>query len=556
MSETILQRIERNTAALPAIEQVFRSIADSLRGLPLGFGAVGAKGPASTTRSRPLTALQAPPALQANHIQSYEPGPAPKKRQASLPEGQREARPAPTRDKMGRFVNRAVPQADAVRIPSRPAVEATTPVPKQAPTLKAAKPAQRSGVPRQSQEPTAKEPGSAAAQIQKESREKRVETKRDSLLVKAIGGAGKGIAAARDFIAGRSGANASDAAGMAAGGPVWSAIREITEAVDMTGDNRMVQAAFAFVKKRWKGKGTAEEGVRSGTRDEHGRFIPKAEREKQGKPPADRGTEMVEAVTRVEEAIENTDAREARRHRKLVKEVDGIHLQQAEGGILDGISGVRNLFKGRGGLKGAAKSAMGAGGGAVKAVSKGAGRALGKLGGAGVVKGAGKLLGKAGGSILKKVPGLGLLAGGAFAANRAMDGDYLGAAGEMGSGLASIVPGIGTAVSTAIDAALMARDISAPIDKEIKGSLQSDPKQDKIATEVIVTPGTEPGPVSRLEKVREVPRPEPPPQRAQAPERRVAERKAPGRADRRGNGYHVPVEFDDTLLTLMSVDRI
>lgn len=64
-------------------------------------------------------------------------------------------------------------------------------------------------------------------------------------------------------------------------------------------------------------------------------------------------------------------------------------------------------------------------------------------------------------SMLKKVPlGVGLLAGGAFAASRAMRGDLTGAGLELASGAASIVPGAGTAASLGIDAALMARDMS------------------------------------------------------------------------------------------------
>jgi len=63
-------------------------------------------------------------------------------------------------------------------------------------------------------------------------------------------------------------------------------------------------------------------------------------------------------------------------------------------------------------------------------------------------------------SVLKKVPVVGLLAGGAFAASRAMRGDLTGAGMELASGTASMMPGAGTAASLGIDAALMARDMS------------------------------------------------------------------------------------------------
>jgi len=78
-------------------------------------------------------------------------------------------------------------------------------------------------------------------------------------------------------------------------------------------------------------------------------------------------------------------------------------------------------------------------------------RAATKIGG----KGLGKAVGK---GLAKKIPGVGVLAGGAFAAERAMKGDWLGAGGELLSGVASLIPGLGTAVSTGIDAGLAARD--------------------------------------------------------------------------------------------------
>lgn len=78
-----------------------------------------------------------------------------------------------------------------------------------------------------------------------------------------------------------------------------------------------------------------------------------------------------------------------------------------------------------------------------------------KVGGKGAGKAVAKGVGK---GLMKKIPVLGALAGGAFAAERAMSGDWLGAGGELLSGIASIIPGIGTAVSTGIDAGLMARD--------------------------------------------------------------------------------------------------
>ena len=74
------------------------------------------------------------------------------------------------------------------------------------------------------------------------------------------------------------------------------------------------------------------------------------------------------------------------------------------------------------------------------------------------VKGAAKSAGK---SILKKLPfGLGLGAAGYFAYDRLKEGDVVGAGLELAEGAAAIVPFVGTALSTAIGAVSMGRDIS------------------------------------------------------------------------------------------------
>ena len=76
-------------------------------------------------------------------------------------------------------------------------------------------------------------------------------------------------------------------------------------------------------------------------------------------------------------------------------------------------------------------------------------------------KGAAKIAAKGIGKLaIKKVPILGAVAGIAFGIERAMKGDWVGALGEVASGAASTVPGVGTAVSVGIDAALMAKDVN------------------------------------------------------------------------------------------------
>ena len=92
-------------------------------------------------------------------------------------------------------------------------------------------------------------------------------------------------------------------------------------------------------------------------------------------------------------------------------------------------------------------------------MSKGLGKGLGKkLGGKAIGKLAGGALAK---SLGKKIPLVGLGLGAVFAAQRALQGDFLGAGLELASGAASTVPGAGTAASVGIDAALMAKDMTA-----------------------------------------------------------------------------------------------
>jgi len=93
-------------------------------------------------------------------------------------------------------------------------------------------------------------------------------------------------------------------------------------------------------------------------------------------------------------------------------------------------------------------------------------------------KGIGKLLGK-------KIPVVGAALGGIFAVERAMKGDLLGAAGELASGVASTVPGFGTAASLAIDGALLARDVKKASDDADKTKTDTDTTTTKEGLEVV-----------------------------------------------------------------------
>lgn len=79
-------------------------------------------------------------------------------------------------------------------------------------------------------------------------------------------------------------------------------------------------------------------------------------------------------------------------------------------------------------------------------------------------------------TIAKVIPGVGLLVGLGAGAARAMSGDLAGAAAEVGSGVAGLVPGVGTAASIATDVGLAARDVY----QDVYGVL---PEKDPMAKE-------------------------------------------------------------------------
>ena len=120
---------------------------------------------------------------------------------------------------------------------------------------------------------------------------------------------------------------------------------------------------------------------------------------------------------------------------KLAKNIGGKGLNLAKNVVGKGKNIAKNIV-GKG--KNLGKSLLKTGS---KNVAKGA-----------VKKGTAKL-------VAKKIPLVGLVLGTAFAIDRARKGDLLGAGLELISGVASTVPGVGTAISTAADVANIARDV-------------------------------------------------------------------------------------------------
>ena len=125
------------------------------------------------------------------------------------------------------------------------------------------------------------------------------------------------------------------------------------------------------------------------------------------------------------------------------------------GSILKGVTGAPGAVRGALSTAGLAKM-VGYTGPVASTVAKTAKNVGGKNIAKTLTKTGGKSLGK---SLLKKIPVVGAIAGIGLGLSRAMKGDFTGALGEVASGAASLVPGIGTGASLAIDGMLMARDM-------------------------------------------------------------------------------------------------
>ena len=144
---------------------------------------------------------------------------------------------------------------------------------------------------------------------------------------------------------------------------------------------------------------------------------------------------------------------------KLIKFVSKGFFKVLNGirkGAVAAFKGIKSIFKH--GVKRAGKRALIKTGmkTSTKVASKVTSKVATKTATKVAAKGATKAIGK---SVLKKIPFIGLGAGLLFAGQRAMAGDWTGAGLELASGAASMVPGVGTGLSIAIDAGTVARDI-------------------------------------------------------------------------------------------------
>ena len=133
---------------------------------------------------------------------------------------------------------------------------------------------------------------------------------------------------------------------------------------------------------------------------------------------------------------------------------------------------------------------------AAKVATKGTAKTAETLGAKGILKagskvGATELAEKEGSkllskSLLKKLPGVGLIAGLGFGASRLLHGDWKGALGEFASGVAStfLPPGVGLAASVAIDGYLAYRDVKKEQEK-VKKEQENTKKATKTLAEKI-----------------------------------------------------------------------
>lgn len=88
----------------------------------------------------------------------------------------------------------------------------------------------------------------------------------------------------------------------------------------------------------------------------------------------------------------------------------------------------------------------------------------------------------------KKIPGAGAAMGLAFGADRLASGDKIGAVGEVLSGAASTIPMVGTAISTALDVGLMAKDVISSLMSNSKNQEELFKEFSQVAPDMAMLP--------------------------------------------------------------------
>jgi len=141
----------------------------------------------------------------------------------------------------------------------------------------------------------------------------------------------------------------------------------------------------------------------------------------------------------------------------------------------------RMFGRGKGGIGAAASTAVAGKGIASKGIQASAAATMagkGALAGVGMTPGiastaakmglAGSVLKGGGGLLAKALPGLGTAISGGLAVSDFMEGDMLGGVGHSAAAIASLFPGIGTAIAFAIEGGLLAREITGEDAPEMK----------------------------------------------------------------------------------------
>ena len=538
---------------------------------------------ASQPISKPATPPTPPDPAELSRRGEGKGGQEPKNPLKSVSKATVQNRPLPARDAKGRFVKRQTEPTKLVKSASiMPRPDKTE---KTGPKM-------------------AKESGPVASNSQQALNTRRRKKESDAeragmakLFGKVLKTSSKiALAGVKGFIWSQQMRSGGNALGFATGGAFWAGMQEVVEAVQTAKDNRILQVIgqkFSQLKTKIGGKAQAKGGE---VRDNRGRFIPGANATPATVPDAKGRVSTIGSVgQKAKTATRNKriERKGDRQHRELIRAVEGVSDGRSESALMNFlpriagpigkmgkmIGKVFGLFakgpvKALAGAAGVAGSAAAVGGKMLGKVpilgkvlpgaAKMGGKVLGESGGKFAAKEGGKLLAKTGvkavgKSVLKKIPALGLLAGAGFAISRLAKGDMLGAIAELGSGAVSLVPGIGTAASVAIDAGLAARDISRESNKDLKNSLNKDFESATIPETASAPVQNKPPAVETVQTIDQAPA-----QQSisvstitaafEAALKRVLGQQAKDKGQKQP--YRIPTDFDEPLLVLMAHDRI